>query len=309
MLDLFNRNKVLLDEDIIEWIFNTYTWAFNQFDRKVFVEETILVVPDNKHFPGKETTEQGMANLIFSQVKQYAGMAHWPTRLYNLADQSNQAPIQRPIQVSGTLRGKQAVASFLPLEVPQASMPQSTMPQSTMPQSSMPNDIAILNEGQNSTAESYIVFSYHTQQLKNPAGLIAHLAHGLSSQLVSVATTPVPGGQDYLPMAGELIGVFMGFGLMFANSATASRGGGCGSCGVAGPVRQVFLSEQELTYALAVFCHLKGIKSRNATTHLKPHLRGFFRDSIKDCKKRIKGHEQLKHCLSDDSDEKNKKMA
>lgn len=261
MLNLFNRNKTLLDEDIIQWIFNCYGWAFEQFDKNVFFNESTLVIPDNKFFPGSETSADGMANLIFDQVKKYAGMAHWPTHLYNVGDANCQIPEKQPVHINGALRGKNAI---------------SNLPQSTMPA----NNIA---------------FTFHPLQLKKPQGIIAHFAHGLSYQLLSTANNPPPGGQDYLPMAAEMIGVFMGFGLMFANSAVIQRSGGCGGCGGGqSPVREVFMSEEEVTYALAVFCQLKGIEGNTAVKHLKKHLRGFFKDALKDCKKRMENKSLLK---------------
>ena len=82
----------------------------------------------------------------------------------------------------------------------------------------------------------------------------------------------------------------MGFGIMFANSAVVPRAGGCGGCGGGqSPVRQVILSEEEAAYALAIFCHLKGIETKQAVKHLKKHLRGFFKSAAKDCKQRLAG--------------------
>lgn len=268
MLNLFNRNKILLDEDIIEWIFKCYAWTFEQFDKDVFDNETCLVIPDNKHFPGKETSAEGMANLIFKQVKSYAGMSHWPTHLFDLESTQGQVPGDQPVQISGGLRGKKALHALVEKDATQSAMPQSSFPQ---------NDLT----------DNKIAFTYHPQQLKSPEGVIAHFAHGLAYRLASTATTPPPGGTDYVPMATELTGIFMGFGLMFANSAVVQRGGGCGSCAAPGPVRQVFLNEEEVTYALAVFCHLKGIESNQVTRHLKKHLRGFFKSALKDCQRRI----------------------
>jgi len=278
MLNLFNRNNILLDEDIIEWIFNCYVWTFEQFDKNVFFEETTLVIPDNKHFPGKETSADGMANLIFDQVKQYAGMAHWPTRLFDQTVPNDQIPEQQPIQINGALRGKNAQASFIP-----DSMEQSEMPISTMPQPTPDNSIS---------------FTYHPQQLKSPEGIIAHFAHGLSYHLACTSKKPPPGGQEYLAMAGELTGIFMGFGLMFANSAVVQRNGGCGGCGGGqSPVRQVFLSDEEVTYALAIFCQLKDIDRKIASKHLKKHLRGFFKSAMKDCKQRMQHNPGLQLSL------------
>ena len=292
MLNFFTNNKQLLDEDIIEWIFNCYAWTLEQFDKDVFINETVLVIPDNQHFPGKETSAEGMASLIFDQVKEYAGMSHWPTRLYNLEHNERPIPPSQPIKISGALRGKNAQTKAsqnsvqnesLQSEMPVSAMSVSAMPVSAMPVSSMPQ------------AEDKIAFTYHPQQLRSPEGIIAHFAHGLSHQLAGTATTLPPGGPDYVPMAGELTGIFMGFGIMFANSAIVARAGGCGGCGGGqSPVRQVFLSEEEATYALAVFCYLKSIETSQVKKHLKKHLRGFFKSALKDCQRRLEGRSDLK---------------
>jgi len=278
MLNIFKSNSSLLDEEIIEWIFNCYAWTLNQFDKDVFLNEAVLVIPDNEHFPGKETTADGMANLIFDQVKQYAGMAHWPTRLINLDKSSGEVPSNLPIVIDGALRGKNAKMQLDKSVTLQAVNSQLAPFVSSYPQPT-----------------NSISFSYHPQQLKSPEGIIAHFAHGLSTHLAATAKILPPGGADYRPMAGELTGIFMGFGIMFANSAVITRAGGCGGCGGGqSPVRQVFLSEEEATYALAVFCHLKSIDGSNATRHLKKHLRGFFKAAVKDCKQRLQHHSLLK---------------
>ena len=281
MLNLFKSKKSLLDDEIIEWIFNCYAWTLKQFDKDVFINETILVAPDNKHFPGRETSADGMANLIFNQVKQYSGMAHWPTRLINLEKSINEIPSNQPVVIDGGLRGKNATRQSNQSVTLQPAISSSLFTSSyPQPQSSIP-------------------FSYHPQQLKSPEGIIAHFAHGLSHHLAATAKNPPPGGSNYLPMAGDLTGIFMGFGIMFANSAIIQRAGGCGGCGGGqSPVRQVFLSEQEATYALALFCHLKSVDASKATKHLKKHLRPFFKLALKDCKQKLQGHPLLILCQS-----------
>lgn len=282
MLNLFSRNQHLLDEEIIEWIFNAYAWAFEQFDKEVFLNETILVIPDNKHFPGKETSAEGMAGLIFEQVKNYAGMAHWPTRLENVEHGSSQVPDISSVMIQGALRGKNAASQPGYLVLTPSASSLAAMSLSSPPSVGMPQASASLG------------FNYHPQQLKKPEGIIAHFAHGLSHHLTRLCKSLPPGGSDYLPMAGELTGIFMGFGIMFANSAIVARAGGCGGCGGGqSPVRQVFMNEEESTYALAVFCQLKGIEASQVTKHLKKHLRGFFKSALKDCKRRLQSDNRL----------------
>ncbi|MEJ2693686.1 MAG: hypothetical protein P8166_11670 [Candidatus Thiodiazotropha sp.] len=240
-----------MDEEIIEWIFGCYAWALEQFDRNVLLNETILVIPDNAHFPGREESIEGIANLIFDQVKKYAGVSHWPTRLINRNDANPQVSIDLSVEMSDALRG---------------------------------SGNAVERAHTEATANQ-LQFFYDPGQINDPEGLIAHFAHGLSYQLAASAKIPPPGGVDYMPVAGELTGVFLGFGLMFANTATVVQGG-CGGCSGKGPSRQAFLSQEEATYALALFCVVKGIEIKKATRHLKKHLRRFFSLAVKDCERR-----------------------
>lgn len=251
MLNFFSRPKISLDDSIIEWIFNCYAWALNHFDSQVFYHETILVVPDNKHFPGSESTMEGMANLIFSQVKDYAGMAHWPTRLFSQNNAGDHSSESQSIQINGSLRGKNVAFS----------------------------------SSHNKEHENTLAFFYHPQQIKNSAGLITHFANGLSQHLASTAPQLPPGGNEYWPMAREITGIFMGFGLMFTNTASIRRASCCGGGG--GQVRDVFLSEEEATYALAVFCVLKKINAKTAGKHLNKYLRGYLKSAMKDCEQRM----------------------
>jgi len=270
MLSFLSRPKQLLDDDIIQWLFDCYDWTLEEFDKDVFYNETTLAIPDNKHFPGKETSAEGMAELIFSQVKQFAGMSHWPTKLYNVELGNVPIPPNHPIQIKGPMRSKNVE---LPSNEPVASSPflQTAMSFSSMPQ-----------------PDNKIAVRYLPQQLRSPQGIISHFAHDLSFHLATTAKSQPPGGEDYLPMAVEVLAIYMGFGIVFANSAVVPRTGGCGGCGGGqSPVRQVILSEEEATYALAIFCHLKNLDGKDAKKHLKKHLRGFFKDAMVDVKRRL----------------------
>ena len=91
----------------------------------------------------------------------------------------------------------------------------------------------------------------------------------------------------------------MGFGIMFANSAIVARHGGCGGCGGGQyPVREVYLSQDEVLYALAVFCQLKSIESKKVTKHLKKHLRGFFKAAMKDSQRRLSHRKLLENVVN-----------
>jgi len=123
--------------------------------------------------------------------------------------------------------------------------------------------------------------------------MIATYAHILSHHMGRMAKVPPPGGIDYWPQATELLATFLGFGLMFANSAYNFRGG-CGSCYNPYAQREAYLSEAETTYALALFCLLKGVPNSAVTPHLKSHLRGVYRKSVKEISANVQGLDRLR---------------
>lgn len=236
------KTKPLLDEATVQWLFDCYAWALAQFDARVFHDETVLVLPNERFFPGRADSPEGMANLIFGRVKEYAGVAHWPTQLVDGRQCSLQPQAQ--LVVSGALRGSKG---SVPVEAVQRLQ--------------VPYDPALLN---------------------NPEAMIAALSHRLSHYLATMAEAPPPGGAQNWAQATEVLAVFLGFGLMFANSAFNIRIPSCGSCGAPAADRQSFLTQHDTTYALAIFCVLKGIPNRAVLPHLKASLRGFYKKAVKE---------------------------
>ena len=58
--------------------------SLQQFDHEFFRQHIRLVLPNNAFFPGRADSEQAMAELIFTQVARYAGVAHWPVEVVPL---------------------------------------------------------------------------------------------------------------------------------------------------------------------------------------------------------------------------------
>lgn len=246
MFGFFNRAEVL-EQTASGWLFDAFAWCLEQFDAELFYRDTLLVQPNNEFFPGRADSEFGMASLIFERVKQYAGLSHWPTRLADFNTCSLMPSL--PVEIKGALRGPEGITH------------------------------------DNLPAEGRMLIPYNPQQIGNPEGMIASFAHVLSHHLGQMASQPPPGGKEYWPHATELLAIFLGFGLMFANSAFTYKGG-CGSCYNPYAVRSAYLSEREATYALGIFAVLKGISNGDVTRHLKGHLRGVYRQSVREIKRR-----------------------
>lgn len=245
-MKLFVR-KPVLDETSVTWLFDVYAWCLNQFDAEEFFSESSLVIPTNDYFPGRENSAQGMAGLIFERVQYYAGMTHWPLQLM----EPSWCPSSQPaaLDIDGSRRGQQALEKDVKHVQP-------------------------------------LPVGYDPAMIGNPEALIADFSHTLAQYLGSTARVPPPGGLQNWPQATEVVAVFLGFGVMFANSAFNFRTNKCGSCGGARVDRTNYLSQYDITYALAIFCALKRIAPGEVLPHLKKSLRGFFKKSMKDIRDR-----------------------
>jgi hypothetical protein len=243
MLSGLLDRRPLLDEAYAGWLFDVYAWALRNFDPVMFRDETVLVTPSNRHFPGRADSPEQMARLIFDHVVAYAGMGHWPLALLPPDSCVLEPPAE--VRVVGGARGSRAVAD---------------------------------------AASARLTLSYDPGYLNNPEAMIAVFAHGLAHYLGTSATEPPPGGTENWPQVTELLAVFLGFGLMFANTALVLPRGGC--CG--GPVvrRQAYVSQHDITYALAIFAALKRLPQKAVLAHLKKSLHGHFRRASREVENR-----------------------
>jgi hypothetical protein len=254
------KNKPILDEDSVEWQFELYAWALKNFDAQVFYDETVLVVPSNEFFPGRENSIEGMAGMIFEKVKEYAGLKHWPCKLVP-ANSSCQTGTPK-IMLQGAIRGSGGI---------------------------MVSDVA---------DENKLPISYDPRQVTNPEAIIATFAHTLAHYLGTMAQEMPPGGEENWPHVTEILGVFMGFGLIFANSAFVYRNITCGSCQPRKVERTSYLSQYDITYALAIFSVIKDIPNRQVLKHLKKSLRPYYKKAVRDVVKRSGQLNQLKNIKS-----------
>lgn len=249
-------DRQLLDEESILWMFDAFGWALRNFDSKVFYKETVLVNPSKEHFPGQHESPEGMAKLIFEQVKEFAGLSHWPFQL--VSDEVVESIESPRLLINGIMRGSQGVTS---------------------------NTDEKLNK---------LIVPYNPGLLRDPQVLIATYAHNLAHYLGLLAQEPPPGGQENWPHITELLAVFSGFGIFMANSAFTQKIRSCSSCSGPAVERTNFLSQYDISYALAIFCALKGISKADANRYLKTSLRPFYKKAVQDVTERSDELNKLK---------------
>jgi hypothetical protein len=245
---LFTPTPVV-DDSVHLWILDTFAWAIENFDIDVFKNETQLVLPNNDFYPGNVNSVEEMADSIFQRTKNYASMQKWPIKLFAPTIE-NAATIEQ-LRLTDVIRGENAMVS-------------------------------VIDDRED------IVLGFNPAQVNQPQDLIAGISQALASILVIANKTLPPGGKEYLPQAIDLVSCFMGFGVIFANTAYQFKGG-CGGCNNTSINRQSALTEPETLYALALFCLLKKEPINRVKKHLKSHLQRDF----------IKAHKALQRTIGE----------
>jgi len=233
--------KEIIDENTQNWIFDTFAWAIENFEINVLKNDSRLILPTNEFYPGKVSSIDEMAQAMFINTKNYAGMQKWPIQLSSATPESNTAI--EDLSLGPIIRGDHA-------------------------------EVAISN------GNEALILGFTPNQVNQPQDLIAAISQTLASILVISNKVMPPGGKEYLPQATDLVACFMGFGVIFANTAYQFKGG-CGACNNASLNRQASLTEPETLYALALFCVLKKESMKNVKYHLKSHLKKDFVNAYK----------------------------
>lgn len=238
----------VIDESSHQWIIDTFSWALSHFDIEEFKNNSQLVLPNNQFYQGSVSSVHEMAQSIFEQTRLYAGMQQWPIVLVTPEQFfASEKKITVPaFNLTGKCRGDNTVFNTL-------------------------STLASDDQSASNVLAQPIMLSYQPNQVNQPQDLISAIVQNLANILIVQQTSLPPGGKDFIAQAVDVIACFMGFGVIFSNTAYQFKGG-CGSCNNPHANRQAALPENETVYALALFCLLKGIEPKKVKAQLKSHL-------------------------------------
>jgi len=258
LLSLF-KQQPCLDESTTLWILDTFEWALTNFECEVFKQDAQLILPTSEFYPDRVSSIEEMAQTVFDKTLRYAGMGNWPIKLVPpvVYHQSPQLHSMPKLQFNGAIRG---------------------------------NNVEISCADYTQSSNNTIYVSYNPNQINQPQDLVASYAQAFAAILIAQRGTLPPGGEQFMPQAIDLVASFMGFGVMFANTAYQFKGG-CGSCYNKYANREAALPENEMLYCLAVFSVLKSIPVKHVTLHLKSHLRSGFKKAYKELESKRKTRE------------------
>jgi hypothetical protein len=283
MLSTLFKTKPVIDESSKEWIFDTFSWCIAQLDGDFFKDNSELILPNNSFYPGSSSSVEEMANTIFSNTLKYTGMSSWPLNLV-----SSDGFVQKEMPklfFESSLRGENAKIST---QI------------SAQANDGVTSGISYKVEGQtvasSTSTKPTIDIAFHSSQLNQPQDLIAYLVQIQAGILVNQHGILPPGGKEVLPQTIDLVACFMGFGVIFANTAYQFKGG-CGSCNNRSLNRQPALPELETVYALALFCVIKGVEIKAVKKELKSHLYKPFRQATKEITEYLQQNTHPQHAL------------
>ena len=238
----FGRTPII-DQETIDWEFETYRWLFENFGGYPQFRGAELVQPTDGFFPvEKGLAGHALAEAIFAQVKRHARMDQWPCRL-----------------------------------VAQESDPELLVGDAQLLQGFEPSPAGTFSvDPQESRTDDAVVITYNPKLLSDSMSLVATFAHELSHFLIATAQSLPPGEEELLEFATDLTAVYLGFGVFMANSSFRfEQHGDAFSMGWQAS-RQGYMTERQLVFALAIFAHLLDLPAAAVCEHLKPNLAKLF---------------------------------
>ena len=247
MLSLF-APRLPIDDDELDFQLATFKWLRRGFPE--FADRP-LVLPTPAFFPSLGGNGRAEPRGLFEDVRRQAGMADWPCEL-------RVGGSDRPIDAGNR--------HLLRHEGPHA-----------------PCGTFRVVDG---LAGRHAVIDYNPAMEADPAALVATFAHELGHYLMATTRGTPPGGWDLHELHTDLAAVFLGFGILLANSARHfAQFQDAGWHGWQSRT-QGYLSEGALVTATVVAQRLAGRDPAEAAPHLKEYLGKDLRNADRALAKR-----------------------
>jgi len=245
----FFKTPQVIQASTADSIFESFHWIIDNFDASTFIHHTPLILPNSTFFPDKATNESDMAHALCRRILEHSGLSHWPFKV-----------------------------------VPQHQFQATPPPFLALDCSSRPYALAAETAKEMAVSNSEpLLLSYSSAMMKKPMDLVASMSNLIAQHYLLQSQKIPPAGQESFNETAEIISIFMGFGVLVANTAYTFRGS-CARCYDPRANRSAALSEHEAVFALALFTLLKDIPASRASGALKPYLRSTFKKAIKQIK-------------------------
>jgi len=216
-------------------------WLLKNFGGPDFYDSTNLILPTDEYFPSEVTSNQNAAHSTFLKVLEHAGLANWPVVLE-----------------AQELDPNLVVAPTVIVQNTEIS----------------PAGTFRIDDNEE------VKITYNPDIVSDPVKMVSVFSHELAHYLTATSPEPPPGGWENWEFATDTCAIFMGFGIFQANSAfsfqqySSTDSIGWRTSGVG------YLSQQERSFALAIFLTLKNISPRIAYPYCDNNVRSYLRRMI-----------------------------
>lgn len=247
-------------EPNIAWLFDTLAWLLRAQGGARFLQARRLVRPED--FPVQGPAGPALAARVLELVKRLAGLEHLPTTLARA-----ESPVRSLAEAMGGVP-LEAMSEPCPIEESLADDPDEA------------------------------VILYQDDQLDDLSRLVAWFAHELGRVVVRRAGSEPPGaeaGPRVRELAADVAAVLFGFGLFMVGAAwrferlTPVGPNALLGLGLGGGWRasvQGCLGQEDLAYALAVFCGLIDLDASEVLPFLGENARAYFQEAARDLDQR-----------------------
>ncbi len=224
--------RSLIDPETANWHVDNFRWLTTEFGEVTNLKNRDLVLPTPHAFKTAGKSGHELAEHVFEQVKQHAGLSDW------------HADVQAHDSVPDKYEGENIIR---PVHERSAAGTFSVQ------------------------SGNVVTITYSVSNLDRPHTLITVFAHELAHYLLATAPSlPVP--PDETEFLTDLTAVFLGFGVFLSNDRFQYEQFQDGVMSGWQWRRLGYLPEDDLIFATALFLKSKRIAGTNAAKYLKSHL-------------------------------------
>lgn len=227
------------------WLYQHYLWLEKHLPPKVEPAPARIVLATKEFFPDAYLHDHASAERAFHRVRDLIGLSDWPCRL-ECGDDAGHA-MQSDLRASGMLG-----------------------------ETSRSGAAGLFSAAQGNE----VVITYSSSLLQNPIGLVATFAHELCHYLLAAIAEEPPATWDALEPLTDLCAIAEGFGVFLCNAAFQfTQWTNYDQQGWSWQ-RSGYLSEEEIAFALAVFCVRNKVDASIIAKSIKPNANEIFCDAL-----------------------------
>ncbi|GAB5559780.1 MAG: hypothetical protein SynsKO_14270 [Synoicihabitans sp.] len=229
------------DEERAFWLLESYVWLNQSLPPMSQRGPDGIIFPHDTRFARRNTFDHTYAVFLFETVQGMMELSEWPCELHpEFDDQKAFIDSAKSTGLLGDSKTAGAAGTFRVEE------------------------------------DNRVIITYSTDKLRDPISLAATFAHELSHYLLATIRDEPPTGWkdlEYLTDLTDLTAIKEGFGIFLSQSCFQFQQWSDALSGGWSQSNQGYLSESEISFALALYSHLHDVEEEKIAANLKPNAK------------------------------------